>query len=148
MSDQTLQPQYLSGGGGKEYDWMQDHIFVKLTSAGTGGLCTLIQDNLKPGFNLGLHLHREHTEIFYILDGEVEFTLGDEIFAASASTVIYVPPGTPHAAKSDKSSRMLMFYIPGGFDEFLAELSRLTPDQLNDQALMATINEKYDIITL
>lgn len=148
MSAPTLRPQYLTAGEGKEYDWSRDHIFVKLTGAGTGGLCALIQDNLKPGFNLGLHLHRQHTEIFYILDGEVEFTVGAESFTASAGAVIYVPPGTPHAARSDKSAKMLMFYTPGGFEEMLAELSQLTPDQSNDQQLMATINDKYDYIVL
>lgn len=148
MSEQTLQPRYLTGAEGKEYDWMRDHIFVKLTSAETGGLCTLIQDNLKPGFDLALHLHRRHTEVFYILDGEIEFTVGDDMFTARAGAVIYIPPGIPHAAKSDESGRMLMLYTPGGFDEFLAELSRLTPEQSNDQALMAAINEKYDNIIL
>lgn len=148
MSAPTLRPQCLTAGEGKEYDWSRDHIFVKLTGAGTGGLCTLIQDNLKPGFDLALHLHRQHTEIFYVLEGQVEFTVGARSFTAAAGAVVYVPPGTPHAARSDQPARMLMFYAPGGIEGMFAELGQLTPDQSNDRELMAAINDKYDNVVL
>ena len=45
-------PRYLAPGEGKNYEWGKDHIFVKLSSGETGGLATVIEDNLKPGFKL------------------------------------------------------------------------------------------------
>ena len=140
--------RYLAPGEGKNYEWGQDHIFVKLSSAETGGLATVIEDNLKPGFKLGRHLHRKHTEIFYILDGEVEFTVGDKSFMATAGAVIYLPPGTPHAVKSPKGGKMLMFYTPGGFDEMLTEISEASLFQRFNPLANARRNEKYDHVDL
>ena len=141
-------PRYLAPGEGKNYEWGQDHIFVKLSSAETGGLATVIEDNLKPGFKLGRHLHRKHTEIFYILDGEVKFTIGDKFYTATAGAVIYLPPGTPHAVKSAKGGKMLMFYTPGGFDEMLTEISEASLFQRFNPLANARRSEKYDHVDL
>jgi len=118
----ALEPSVLAAGGGLEYDWGNDHIFVKLASDQTGGALTLIQDNLKPGFKLGMHLHREHTEIFYLLEGDVEFETPHGDFTAQTGSVVYLGAGTPHAAHSTTGGRMLMFYAPGGFDKMLSEI--------------------------
>lgn len=147
-AEQKPAPRYLAAGVGRDYEWGKDHLFVKLSSAQTGGLLTLIEDNLKPGFDLGLHLHRRHTEIFYILDGEVEFIIGDKSITATKGAVIYVPPGTPHAAKSPKGAKMLMFYTPGGFDEMLAEISQSSLIQRINPIANARLNEKYDHVDL
>jgi quercetin dioxygenase-like cupin family protein len=55
------------------YDWSKDHTFVKVSSSDTGGAFALMEDNLKLEFALGLHLHRQHAETFYVLDGEINF---------------------------------------------------------------------------
>lgn len=146
--EQKPAPRYLAAGEGKNYEWGKDHLFVKLSNAQTGGLCTLIEDNLKPGFDLGLHMHRKHTEIFYILDGEVEFTVGDKSVTATRGAVIYVPHGTPHAVKSAKGGKMLMFYTPGGFDEMLVEISEASLIQRINPMAKARLNEKYDHVDL
>lgn len=149
MADEPkLAPRILSPGAGRSFDWMNDNMFVKLTSEDTGGLCTVIEDNIKPGFLLGLHLHRHHTEIFYILEGEIEFTVGDQHLLATPGTTIYIPPNTPHAAKSDKPGKMLMLYTPAGFEGALIEYSNFTAEQFADQALMQSIADKYDIVNL
>ena len=41
-----------------------------------------------------------------------------------------------------------MIFQPAGFDQFLAELARLSEAQLADEKLMMQLNEKYDIINL
>gem|GEM_PF-1710989 len=137
-------PLHRAQGEGKDYEWGKDHIFVKLSSAETGGVLTLIQDNLKPGFDLGLHLHRTHTEIFYILDGEVEFTIGEKPVTARAGSVVYLPAGMPHAATSSTGGKMLMFYTPGGFDEMLAEIERASWFERLNPFAGARRAEKYD----
>lgn len=139
-------PRFRAPGMGKDYEWGKDHIFVKLSSAETGGTLTLIQDNLKPGFDLGMHFHRTHTEIFYILEGEVEFSTDKTLFTAKAGSVVYLPAGTPHAAKSSTGGRMLMFYAPGGFDEMLAAIENASWLQRINPMARARRDEKYDFI--
>jgi hypothetical protein len=41
-----------------------------------------------------------------------------------------------------------MIFQPAGFDQFLEALAGLSEAQLADDALMAALNEKYDIINL
>lgn len=144
----TRKPVVRPAGKGVDYDWGKDHIFIKLSTAEIGGVLTLIQDNLKAGFYLGMHLHRKHTEIFYILEGEIEFRTDKESFLAAAGTVVYLPAGTPHAAKSSTGGRMLMFYAPGGFDNMLAEIENASwIDRINPIA-RARRDRKYDSIKL
>jgi mannose-6-phosphate isomerase-like protein (cupin superfamily) len=65
--------RFVPPGGGQDYDWARDHTFVKVATADTGGAFALMEDNLKRELSLGLHLHRQHAETFYILDGRVDF---------------------------------------------------------------------------
>src|SRR5690349_12070665 len=69
---------FVPPGGGANYDWTRDHTFVKVASADTGGAFALMEDNLKREFALGLHLHRQHAETFYILDGRVDFFIAGD----------------------------------------------------------------------
>jgi mannose-6-phosphate isomerase-like protein (cupin superfamily) len=123
---------------------------VKVSTADTGGAFALMEDNLKVEFALGLHLHRQHAETFYILDGEVNFWIDGDWMTAAPGTCIHIPPGIPHAVDlpPGRTGRMLMIYQPSGFDQYLAELKSMTDEQLADETLMAQLDVKYDIINL
>jgi mannose-6-phosphate isomerase-like protein (cupin superfamily) len=79
--------RFVPPGGGLDYDWTRDHAFVKVAAADTGGAYALMEDNLKREFALGLHLHRQHAETFYILDGIVNFHIDGEWMAAAPGLV-------------------------------------------------------------
>ena len=141
---------FVPAGSGPNYDWSRDHTFVKVSTEATGGAFTLMQDNLKPEFALGLHMHRAHAETFYILDGTVDFYIDGDWMAASTGASVHIPPGVKHAVAlpPDGMGRMLMIFQPGGFDRYLAELAALTPDQMADEAFVKRLSERYDIIEL
>lgn len=48
-----------------------------------------------PGSGPGLHTH-PYAEVFVVHDGEIVFTVGDEMIAAVAGQILVVPPGVPH----------------------------------------------------
>lgn len=135
--------------GGRNYEW-SDHTFVKVSAADTGGAYVLMEDNLKPGFKLGLHLHRQHAETFYILEGEMNFHIDGDWMLAQPGACIHIPPGVPHAVDLPESgtARMLMIFQPSGFDQFLAELGTMTDADFEDRVKMDALNDKYDIINL
>lgn len=137
-------------GGGADYDWTRDHTYVKVSAADTGGAYALMEDNLKREFSLGLHLHRQHAETFYILDGPVDFFIDGDWMRAERGACVHIPPGVPHALALPEggTGRMLMIFQPAGFDQFLAELAALSPDRFADAAAMKTMSERYDIIEL
>lgn len=49
-------------GEGENYDYSQDHCFIKLSSRDTNGELCLIEDTLKPCFHLERHHHKIMTE--------------------------------------------------------------------------------------
>ncbi len=142
--------RFVPPGGGLDYDWARDHTFVKVAAADTGSAYALLEDNLKRAFALGLHLHREHAETFYILDGVVNFHIDGNWMVAAPGACVHIPPGVPHALDLPAGgiARCLMIFQPAGFDQFLAELADLSDTQFADNGLMEELNRKYDIINL
>lgn len=147
----TKRFSFLPPGGGQDYDWAADHTFVKVSAAETGGQYTLMEDNLKASFALGLHMHRYHAETFYVLDGSIDFFVDGEWMTATPGACLHVPPGIPHActlSERCEGGRMLMIYQPSGFDGYLAELARMSEADFEDSAKMDALNDKYDIVNI
>jgi len=141
---------FVPPGGGIGYDWSRDHTFVKVSAADTGGAFALMEDNLKREFALGLHLHRQHAETFYILEGSVDFHIDGDWMTAARGATVHIPPGVPHAVTlpGGQTGKMLMIFQPAGFDQYLAQLATMTERDLADETRMLQLDEKYDIINL
>lgn len=74
-----------------------------------------------------LHVHHHHTDLFYVLDGELTVRLGvdDEPVVVPAGTLARVPPDVVHGFRngSDADVRYLNFHAPGmAFADFLRAL--------------------------
>jgi mannose-6-phosphate isomerase-like protein (cupin superfamily) len=132
-------------GAGKSYDWSKDHMFVKSTLDLSDGRLTLAEDHLKPGFFLARHHHKKMIEIFYVLEGSVEFAFDDETVTATPGTTLNVPPDVWHQVRSTAGAKMLTIFSPGGFDRYLEELVALPEGSYADLALMRELSERYDI---
>jgi len=80
-----------------------------------------------PGRVLDEHLHAEEDDAFYIVQGEMTFTFGDEETAAPPGTFVLVPPGVAHGFRNDGAApvRMLNIHAPAGFDERIGLSSKL-----------------------
>src|SRR5262245_56683568 len=70
------------------------------------------------------HVHREHTDSFYVLEGEITFRLGPglEPVSAQAGTFVAVPPNVVHAFdnEADDDASFLNFHAPsGGFADYM-----------------------------
>jgi len=141
-----MKQQIVPAGKGEDYDWSNDHVYVKTTVELTQGRVTVVEDTLKPGFHLARHYHKKMTEIFYVLDGEVAFEFDDEPAPtlATAGVVINIPPRIWHQVTSAKGAKLITVFTPGGFDKYLSEMAPLTADQFADQELMTRLAEKYD----
>src|ERR1700754_4623117 len=75
----------------------------------------------------GLHVHRLHTDVFYVLSGEltVRWGAGDEQVAVPAGSLARVPPLVVHGFRngSDAEMRYLNFHAPGtGFADYMRGL--------------------------
>ena len=73
---------------------------------------------IAPGRELEAHLHHDEDDAFYIVEGEMTFTLADGDVAAPPGTFVLVPPGVEHGFRNDGATpvRMLNIHAPAGFD--------------------------------
>jgi quercetin dioxygenase-like cupin family protein len=74
-----------------------------------------------------LHVHRRHTDLFYVLAGELTLRLGPEgrPLRMPAGTLVRIPPLVVHGFRNDTDAelRYLNFHAPGrGFADFLRAL--------------------------
>jgi mannose-6-phosphate isomerase-like protein (cupin superfamily) len=90
------------------------------------------------------HVHREHEEAFYILDGQVTFNFGAETALAPKGTLVVVPPGTSHGFRAEAGSRLLVFAIPGGLADFFEELGAGLAAGRADAEIRSLLAGKYD----
>ena len=49
--------EIIRNGEGENYNYSQDHCFIKLSSRDTNGELCFVEDTLKPGFHLARHHH-------------------------------------------------------------------------------------------
>jgi len=135
----------VPAGGGLDYDWANDQVFIKAPLELTDGRATVVEDILKPGFHLATHHHRVTVEIFYVLEGEITFRFADETVVATPGATVSVPANARHEVTCPGGGRLITVFTPGGFDHYLAGLASLTPTELADAALMSRLAERYDI---
>jgi len=57
---------------------------------------SLAEAIVKPGQSTLLHRHIKSEELYYIIQGKGEMTLGNEILDVSRGDSICIPPGTEH----------------------------------------------------
>src|SRR5919199_6353744 len=58
----------------------------------------LLEFEVGPGYEgPGPHYHERHVDSFYVLEGELEFTIGGETVRAGAGAYVLVPPRVVHA---------------------------------------------------
>ncbi len=67
-----------------------------------------------PEYGPGPHTHETQIDSFYILEGELDFTLGDEVVRAGPGTFASAPPGVVHGFKSAGHARFFNLHTPAG----------------------------------
>ncbi len=99
------------------------------TGEDTNGKYALWEAIVPPGGGPPPHVHSREEEGFYVLEGEITFTMGDKRLVASAGTFANMPVGTPHAFKNEsgKAAKMLISVAPAGLEEMFFEVGVPVP---------------------
>src|SRR6185436_16304615 len=94
------------------------------TGADTNGRYALWEALVPPGGGPPPHVHSREEEGFYVLEGEITFTVNDEKVVATAGTFANMPVGTPHSFRneSDRPARMLISVAPAGLEQMFFEV--------------------------
>jgi quercetin dioxygenase-like cupin family protein len=82
-------------------------------------------------------------ELYYVMSGTAEWTVGDETFTAGPGTAIYHPPNTLHRmvnAGDEVLRTVYMWWAPGGNRQVIKVPSELL-EGVPEQPVTATFNE-------
>ncbi len=67
---------------------------IKIERIGGDSLTSSFVISIKQGVKK--HLHREHSETIYVIEGEAEMLLGDRTINIKKGDYIFIPKNTPH----------------------------------------------------
>ena len=94
MRDEAI---VFEAGEGKLVSARGSKMFFKATHASTNGAFSFMERTLPPGGRKPPpHIHTNCEEAFYVLDGEIEFFLGDVTVVGRPGSFVHVPGGVSH----------------------------------------------------
>jgi hypothetical protein len=99
------------------------------------------------GFTVEFADDDPNTDLFYIIDGSVRFTVAGEEFTATRDCLVKIPGYAPRTFTSHGKS--VMFDLAGlthwlDLLEDYASIKVNAPERLSDTAVMAALKEKYN----
>ncbi len=75
--------------------------------------CSLAEETLPPGRAVTPHLHRDTEEIYYVLEGGGEMTVGEETRAVAAGDAIFIPRDSRHTLRNTGDRPMRIVLVCG-----------------------------------
>jgi quercetin dioxygenase-like cupin family protein len=105
--------------------WFIDNIArVHVDGGDSSGALDLVECEARRGDMPPLHVHREHDETFYVLDGEVTLHLPGRALRLGRGDAAFAPRGVPHAYRVEsQTARWVVAGTPAGFADFVREVS-------------------------
>jgi quercetin dioxygenase-like cupin family protein len=123
---------------------------------------------IAPGYDVGAHVHGSGEEIFFIVEGELEFLVfepvdrtepdwhkwespsGKRFIRGGPGQFMFVPPQVPHAFGNPTDKLARMFFqssVPGGHEHYFEELAAILDRSGGkpDQAEIEDLRRRYDI---
>jgi quercetin dioxygenase-like cupin family protein len=99
------------------------------TGAETDGRYATFEAVVPPGGGPPPHTHSREEESFYVLDGEITFTVNGERVVAGPGTFTNMPVGSLHTFRNESATtaRMLISVAPAGLEQMFFEVGTPLP---------------------
>lgn len=101
---------------------------VKAGTRQTGGSLTVLELHIPPRDGPALHTHAREDELWWVLEGEFRFRLGESVVAASPGGMAFGARGVPHAFQNigPGEGRLLVVTTPSGLEGFFEQFAGLS----------------------
>lgn len=141
-----MEPKIVAAGAGRRLSVLGDNQLVRLTGEDTGGVLALVEQANPPGVGVPAHVHTREDEVFHVLEGAIDFTIGGRTTRAEAGAVVFLPRGVPHAfvTVGPGVTRATVAAFPAGIERMFDELGGLPPGP-PDMARVLEICGRYGI---
>jgi len=120
-----MKPIIRSSQQGRTVSLVGDVYRFLATGEDTNSKYTLIEALVSPGGGPPPHVHSREEEGFYILEGEIAFTIDGKRVVATPGMFANMPVGTPHSFKNEtnKLAKMLATVAPAGLEKMFMEIA-------------------------
>jgi mannose-6-phosphate isomerase-like protein (cupin superfamily) len=112
---------------------------IKASSEQTGGKYFVVEILAPDGYGSVVHVHHREDEGFYILEGEMNFYVGDQMIKAHPGSYLFGPRDVPYAFTVESGpARLLFVFSPAGLEGLIREMgeparSMTVPPQLDEE---------------
>jgi len=103
---------------------------VCLSGTDTGGAYCLLEVSLAPGMGVPRHTHTREDEVYFVLAGELEVTVGEKTFILRPGDTLLAPRDISHELRNsgNTTNHYLLVFSPSGFEEFIMAAAVPAPD--------------------
>ena len=146
-SELVLNPIQIPDTGGSRVNILGLTLFVRLHGRDTNGVLSVCESHDAPDDGPPPHIHHREDETFQILEGEYEWTVGNNKFVAKKGETIFAPRGVAHTYRyvGKTPGRLMCVITPSGFEGFFEEVGALSPQQQQDIGRVMEIAKKYGL---
>ena len=145
----------ISNGEGRLYGHLKlkgvnsNVLDVKISGTDTDGdLAIFEQNSLSQGRGTPLHIHNLQDEIFYVIEGEYYFQVGDEIYEMYKGDSIFLPRKVPHAwtQKSEKGKMTVIVQPAGKLEDFFVTMAKLDHEPNQEEIKKIFADNGMDVV--
>ena len=107
--------------------WVADELMTfKASGEDTGGAYSLTDSVVPPRGGPPPHVHHREDEAFWVLEGELEVQVDENIFRAEAGSFVHLPKGIVHTYENvgTEPARFLTLMVPAGLEKFFEEVGK------------------------
>jgi mannose-6-phosphate isomerase-like protein (cupin superfamily) len=139
----------LAPDGGEHLLFGEVTILIRASAETTRGAFTLFEE-VPPLVDTPRHVHGNEDELFYVLEGEHIFQVGEDEFRVGPGGLVFAPRGVPHAQRRvvPRTGRLLVLTSPAGFEGFFRELAAAHEAGTLGPDAYASASQKYRITWL
>jgi mannose-6-phosphate isomerase-like protein (cupin superfamily) len=126
-----------------------DRVTIKGHSSNARGVLTVLELENTPMHGPASHVHHREDEIWYVLEGEFRFMVGDEHYRLSKGGMAFGPRDTPHCFQNigGGPGRLLIICTPAGVERFFQEFAakKSSSPVPTDPGFLAEIGHGYGV---
>ena len=110
-------PIGLQPAEGPAFWTMGQLMTIKLRKSDTAGELGAMETLLPPNVAVPSHIHHRESEVNFVLEGWMRFTLDGQVFECGPGGLVYLPSGHAHRFETGPDgARMLAIALPGGLE--------------------------------
>lgn len=129
--------------------FFEQTIAVLASGSDTDGALGAVEVTTPRGAAPPLHVHRREDEAFYVLDGEYNIFIGDEVVVGTSGTWVFGLRDVPHGYRVTSAlGRHLSLTMPAGFESFFSEAALLATPSADPRSVMgplAAVAARYGV---